>query len=230
MTAAACPWSSYLPATISFCEEQLCAWVVKPAETWSNLGYILFGLYILHRARRDQCQHMNFLGVIGIVLGLGSGIFHATGTFFGEYLDVSGMFMYVALGLTIVTRRYFKLPLKKMKYFFLALQGSSMILLWFIKPIGIALFSLQFAAIMIMEILLYRRDKEKIDYKYFFLFVSTFTFAWFIWWMDLLKIWCAPDNHYFNGHAAWHLITSASFYFNYQFLKQIPELRPDSQN
>ncbi len=222
-----CPWSSYLPATVSFCEAQLCAIIVKPAEAWSNIAYVLLGLYTLHRANRESNTHMCFLGVIGIILGIGSFIFHATGTFFGEFLDVSGMFMYVALGLTVGLRRWFRIPLKQLKWYFLLLQGSSMTLLWFIKPIGILLFSLQFAAILAMEIALYRRDKKRFNYKYYFIFVGSFALAWVIWWLDKLGIVCDPDNHIFNGHSAWHVITSFSFYFNYQFLKQIPELKSD---
>ena len=34
-----CPWSGFTPPNVDWCEEELCAWVVNPADTWSNLAY-----------------------------------------------------------------------------------------------------------------------------------------------------------------------------------------------
>lgn len=220
-----CPWSSYIPATVSFCESQICSIIVKPAEAWSNIAYIILGIYITHRCIREKNQHLLILGIIGILLGIGSGIFHATGTFFGEFLDVSGMFMYVIMGLVIASRRLFNIKFSLMIPLFVTIQVLCMTLLWFIKPIGITIFSILFTLVLIFEIILYKRDRKRIDYRYYFLFIGSFGVAWAIWWLDILKIWCNPDNHYFNGHAFWHIVTACSFYFNYQFLKYIPELK-----
>ncbi len=220
-----CPWSSYTQATVSFCEAQICNIIVKPAEAWSNVGYVLFGIYIIHRCQRELNKHLLILGIVGVLLGIGSGIFHATGTFFGEYLDVSGMFLYVVMGIVFATRRLFKIKFSLMIPLFIFLQILCMSLLWFIKPIGITLFGLLFTGVLILELALYKRDRNIIDYKYFFLFIGTFGIALAVWLLDIFKIWCDPNNHYFSGHSFWHLVTSLSFYFNYQFLKQIPELR-----
>ena len=77
-----------------------------PANPWSNLAYVLVGLYALalgwHR-RREKCpvgsgyvRHtpaMSFLfGAACCFLGAGSGLFHASLTRWGQQLDVAAMY------------------------------------------------------------------------------------------------------------------------------------------
>ncbi|XOV94150.1 MAG: ceramidase domain-containing protein [Bacteroidota bacterium] len=75
-------------------------------NTWSNLVYVLFGFYAIAlavhdwKAKRPLSQGylthapiQSFLfGIAGIYLGLGSGLFHASLTRFGQQCDVGGMY------------------------------------------------------------------------------------------------------------------------------------------
>ena len=48
-----CPWSElshFAPPNVKWCEAQVCGWIVEPANTWSNLAYILLGALLLWRA------------------------------------------------------------------------------------------------------------------------------------------------------------------------------------
>ena len=47
-----CPWSGWAPPNVQWCEENLCALVTAPANTWSNLAYIVVGLVMWAAARR----------------------------------------------------------------------------------------------------------------------------------------------------------------------------------
>lgn len=38
--------------------------------------------------------------------------------------------------------------------------------------------------------------------------------------MDATRLWCDPKNHYYNGHALWHLLTSIGLFCIFQFYKQ----------
>jgi len=42
-----CPWDSWAPASVRFCEEQLCAWVTQPANTYSNVFFLVAGFFIV---------------------------------------------------------------------------------------------------------------------------------------------------------------------------------------
>ena len=48
-----CPWSGWTPPNVDWCEEELCAWVVNPADTWSNLAYIALGAVMIAVAARS---------------------------------------------------------------------------------------------------------------------------------------------------------------------------------
>lgn len=77
-----------------------------PANTWSNLAFVLVGLYALALGWHDQRQKflagsgyvrrtpaMSFLfGAACCVLGIGSGLFHASLTRWGQQLDVAAMY------------------------------------------------------------------------------------------------------------------------------------------
>ena len=43
MKELTCPWDQFEPTTRHFCEAELCQWVTKPAESWSNIGFIIVG-------------------------------------------------------------------------------------------------------------------------------------------------------------------------------------------
>ena len=87
--AASCPWSHYAPASISFCEERICAWIVEPSGAWSNLAYVVVGIVILLRSRRAMrtFRAVDAVGVVALLIGFCSFAFHATGTRIGETLD-----------------------------------------------------------------------------------------------------------------------------------------------
>src|SRR5262245_41198911 len=104
-----CPWDGFAPAVQSFCEAPLCGWIVHPAETWSNVGFFVVGVLILRRARRAGGGPSSLLGPIAILTGVGSTLFHATGTFFGEAVDLSAMYLQSSLFIALGARRLWRL-------------------------------------------------------------------------------------------------------------------------
>src|SRR5262245_35539796 len=107
----ACPWDGFSPAVQSFCEAPLCGWIVHPAETWSNIGFFVVGCLIFWRARRQGgfSSPATLLGPIALLTGIGSTLFHATGTFFGEALDLSAMYLQSSLFVALNARRLWRL-------------------------------------------------------------------------------------------------------------------------
>ncbi len=105
-------YENTLKSSGSFAETPRPSIFRTPANTWSNLGYILVGLYIIAYAwwdaRRENTEQdpyavrtpalMGLYGVACIVVGLGSGLMHASLMGFGHKMDVLGMFfVFVAL-------------------------------------------------------------------------------------------------------------------------------------
>ena len=43
--------------------------------------------------------------------------------------------------------------------------------------------------------------------------------------LDVTRVWCDPDDHWIQGHAAWHLLSAASLlalYYFYAGLRAAP--------
>lgn len=215
-----CPWQNFEPATLTFCERQLCAWIQTPANTWSNLAYLISGYFVCVLAYREHRPLLFPIGVVGIVVGIGSFIFHASGTFFGEVLDVSAMYLFISFAICMCVWRLKKLSPLALLFLYISLTAVSVTLLVTIKWVGITVFALYCSIAVLLEAYLHMFQGERAKYKYIWLLVLFFSAAYAVWWADISGVFCDPDNHFIQGHAIWHLLNSFCFYFLYRYYCQ----------
>jgi hypothetical protein len=213
----ACPWSDWQPATIKFCENLLCSWITQPANTWSNLAYILVGILTYRLAERQGHSQLNYIGVMAVLVGLGSFFFHASSTFAGEVADVGAMFLFANYVLICNWRRWRGVDWERMNRWYTGLMAISMLLLLTLRWVGILLFALLITVAGLIEIRLYWRDRGQVDYRPLAKLCGLFAAAFLLWSLDRRGILCDPDNHILQGHAAWHIINSFCFYQLYRF-------------
>ncbi len=218
-----CPWSNFEPGTIRFCEANLCSWISAPANTWSNLAYILVGLYVWREVRKDvsisqNTRSLGLIGPIAILIGVTSFLFHASFTFVMQVLDLSSMGLLSSLLLVLNLKRAGKLSQNKVVPFYLAINliGVAMQII-FKGNIGIYLFALQICAALYFEFLL---RNEKTNYRMYFWTLAVFALSYVFWLLDFHGIVCDPNNHFFQGHAVWHVINSICFFTLYRFYRQ----------
>ena len=218
-----CPWSHYDPATISFCEERLCAWIAEPSNTWSNLAYIGVGIYILYLCRSQLTNILSSVGLTAILVGIGSFAFHATGTWWGEFLDVSAMFLISGQFITFAVKRQFKWGNGALFVLYFLVTGLSMLLLWNIRKIGIPLFALHVTIAGTLEFWMFFKRQVPTNYSYMLKLIAAFVVAFTAWNLDISGILCDPTNHFITGHAVWHVSNSLCLYFFYKFNLQFEE-------
>jgi hypothetical protein len=231
MDAAACPWDRFAPATMAFCERRLCAWVVEPANTWSNVSYVLVGFWILwsQQERGRLRTPLTLVGVTAILVAIGSVAFHGTGTFLGEVLDVSAMYLISGLFITFAAKRLFLLSDKALQLLYWSVALSAIGLLVATRVSGIPLFVLHVTVAVIFEAALFRRHaRGLVDYRPLWALIAFFTAAFVVWNLDVSHVLCDPDNHVFGGHAFWHLTNAFCLWFFYVFQRQFesPALDP----
>jgi hypothetical protein len=217
-----CPWSAFDPATISFCEARLCAWIVEPSNAWSNLGYVVVGAIVLCRSRRRVTQIL--IGLASILIGFGSFGLHGTGTRWGELLDVGAMYLMSALGVLYAARRIWRLSGATLIAGYVALVSGSIGLMMTLHNNGILVFAVQIAIAVFSELYLYygRGDRAP-SYRPQQLMIGSFALAFLIWNLDKWNVLCAPDNHLVTGHALWHLLTALAIYFFARQQGQLPD-------
>jgi len=220
-----CPWSGFAPATIKFCERELCGWITQPANTWTNIGFILVGFWIIRRAKEWRTPALVWLGHSAWVMGLGSALFHASGTFLFEAWDLLGMFFISGLMLTYNLKRLKpEVSWRVLLWFFVLLSAGSFagLLLW--RPSGISIFALQLTAAITLEVLLHLKD-QPVDYRYGAGILVAFGLALAVWIGDISGHLCDPDNHLLSGHGVWHLLNAVALAFIALFYRQFAALR-----
>jgi hypothetical protein len=215
-----CPWDGFAPGTISFCERQLCAWITTPANTWSNLAYIFVGIYVLYLACRENYRSLSPIGVIGILVGIGSFFFHASSTFIGEFFDLLAMFLFAAFMLVFNIWRIKGGSLKILQGMYVVIVMLSASLLLLVRPAGVGLFTVIITAALVVELKIFIRSRNSIDYRPMLKLILCFSIAFTFWRLDITGRLCDPDNHWFQGHAMWHIMNSFCFYFLFRFYQQ----------
>ncbi len=228
---AGCFWSQFRPGELEFCEEKLCSWIVSPAETWSNLAYLLVGLILFTRFR--HLEGSKRYAFYAWIVGIASFAYHATHIWILETIDLGAMlFLGVELLCTNLIRLgWLKTERKPLVYPILLLGSGSFLfflrgedrLLIFTGVIGVATW---------FEALLYvraKRLKQVVHYRAYVASLVLLGISYAFWTLDHSRIWCDPQSHLWSGHAIWHVVNSGCFltllcHFS-QFSVTAPDLR-----
>jgi hypothetical protein len=226
-----------------FCEQNRMEQLIRqPANTWSNLSYLYFGvlcmLFALHDIRHPRnSKQDNFLlrfpvltfltGVSLFYLFIGSFYYHASLTRTAQIIDLSGVYAVALLPLIYNIARWIYYSnsdkINHPRLYAWAIVCFTILLNALVYHYEIALKSresllLVLILVLITTILYHRFMGTRFS---FWLFLSPYMFmisAFVIWILDQQKIICAPSS-LLQGHAAWHFLTGMSamaFYFFYR--------------
>ncbi len=210
------PWSNFIQAPMHFCEANSCGWIAWPADTWSNIGYVLVGIWLLRLAKRDPGAP--FFGYAAILVGTLSAAFHGTGTQLGFILDVSSMFPFSCYFIAKNTQRLGVLSDDDTGLIFFSTLIGSIFLLIAFPAFGVNIFIIHCFIWGIEELILgFSEPRWPGKYKPLAQLVGCFAVAYSFWWLDTLGILCNPNNHILTGHSVWHLTNAFCFYFAYRF-------------
>lgn len=215
-----CPWSNWQPATLQWCERSLCEWIREPANTWSNLAYVFVGILLFYHSRKQHAPHLGLLGFFSALIGLMSGFYHASGTFVGEVLDFSSMFMMATYSVCANFARLYGWSYQRLRTVALSVLISCIALLIIFQNIGIELFAALLWITFLLEWRIIKKVPGKINHKPLLGFIAFFATAYGVWNLDHHRIICHPDFHWMNGHALWHILTAVGIWYVYQFYAQ----------
>ena len=225
----ACPWEGLVFRPAEFCEESLCAWIRQPANTWTNVGFLLAGFAILRAARRDGFEHLRGLALIALATGVGSAFFHASETFIGRLFDYGGMYLGASYMLAVNVRRWLLLGRAAARWLFWASTAAPLTMM--IVDDRYAPMVYLFEGIFccgFVETLLYlrqRRSGQRVRYEWLIGYWLVFLIALTFWWLDKSRVLCSPGNHWISGHGVWHLLDAVALYLVYLFYRQFDVLR-----
>ena len=228
---AAATWWGWLGPDVgrggNFCEAARTGWVRQPANTLSNLGFVVAGLavawYATERVRLGVTLGAHpalatAYAVLVVLLGPGSMAMHATQTDLGGHLDLLSMFLVSGFALAYALMRFVRRgPGFLGVVFVLAvvvgmaaqLRGGSAPL---VGHVGNAAFALQVLLAVGLEVALVRRAVPRQDVWFGAASVVTLLSAFAIWTTGTTgHAWCRPDA-VLQQHALWHVLCACAAY------------------
>jgi len=224
---AGCVWSGFTPPNVDWCEEELCGWIVNPAGTWSNLAYVVFGLWMWHAARRSRDERLALFGPASIIVGVFSFTYHASYTYFLQFFDFVGMFVFCFVAVTRNAVRLHWIDESRQWRFFAVGVVSFSLLVPLMSETAIpiqTLVGLLIFGILAQEFAIWRRDRGSgaPPYRFYALALALLTLAALASLADVTRTWCDPGNHWLQGHAVWHVLSAASLCALFCFYARLP--------
>ncbi len=221
-----CPWSGWTPPNVDWCEEELCAWVTNPANTWSNLLYVALGLLMWREARRRGSRALSLFGPASIAVGVFSLVYHASYTWFLQFFDFVGMFLFCFTVLSMNARRLGWIGAERQTAFYLGGVALFSALVPVLFEVGLpiqGLVGILALAMIGQELVLRRRHGARPAHRLWWTALALIAAASICSALDVTRVWCDPTDHWLQGHAAWHLLSAASLYALFRFYAELEQ-------
>jgi hypothetical protein len=230
------PWyflSSIALPNVKWCEATMHSWVTEPANTWSNIAYIIVGAMIFRETKRSGIKNpfLKMFGTAAIVLAFCSGIYHASYNFITQVLDFIGMYFVFLVPLMINFQRLKSATnqtLMKAYYASVVLLTATTVAFYYMKiPIQLIVFTAVLLIVFTELKIRKRNPNQKVKYGSFGLSLGSLAAGGAFSVLDVTRTMCNPHNHFFQGHATWHFLSATCVYFafkHYQQFETDPEL------
>ena len=212
---------------VKWCEETLCGIIAEPANTWSNLAYLVVAGWLWWFTRKDESRTLRFFAPVAFWVGVTSFAYHATVSFLTQVFDFWGMYFFFGLVLLLNLLRMGKLSADKL---FTTLYVSIAALTVFTVVIaklhlpvqGIVAFLL--VATLTTEVLASRSAATPVSHRFLGISLVFIAIAFGFSASDATGARCDPQDHLFPGHAIWHVFGSVSIAFAHLHYRQFKSL------
>jgi hypothetical protein len=215
-----CPWSGFTPADDIGCETDLCAWIVHPAETWSNLAYFaVAAVLVVSYGGADRRLRVAWLPWIVVAIGIGSTAFHGSMVRWLQTADLTAIVVLTGFLLATYLERAGLVASRRFPGTVLGLVAAGAALAVTNPWAGYAGIAVQGGAIVWLASRLPMRGprRELVG------FIALNQTAAVALWLDKGQIACAGGvlGHVVQPHSFWHLFSALSLLFFYRYERQV---------
>ena len=194
--------------------------IQQPANTVSNLAFVFVGFLAFARAPGAGSAIFAFSC---LVLGIGSGLFHATVTREFQWLDVAGMYVALAAVAARSLHEGFGLPWRRAGPLW---AGASALLVAFKWMLNTTL-TMVFLAVVAAAGMMRRIRAGKGRAPLALLPLGLIAAGYVVRELDVRRVACDPES-LLQGHAIWHLLSAASLHAAWRFFDAGPGPGPAS--
>ena len=209
------PWyalSEWRKPNLKWCEGQNNSWIIEPANTWSNLAYVIAAIFIARHSKKFKSKAIKSYGWVMLVMGLCSGIYHASYTFVLQVLDFFGMYLMTYLMILVQLKRLgWAKSAMNPRIFCSLILGTTAFTIWcdFYTDFHIQKIILVHTIfILASEVLIRFKSSVKYSMKHFYWGALFMGIAVTFSGLDASRVMCDPDNHLIQGHALWHVFSA----------------------
>jgi hypothetical protein len=212
---------------VKWCEETLCSVIAEPANTWSNLAYIVVAGWLWWFTRKDESKTLRFFAPVAFWVGATSFVYHATVSFLTQVFDFWGMYFFFGLALLLNLLRMGKLSADKLfTTLYLSIGGLTLLTVIVAKlnlPVQ-GIVGGMLILILLTEVLASRAATGPVAYKFLAASLVFIAAAASFSASDASGVRCDPKDHLFPGHAIWHVLGSISMGFAHLHYRQFKSL------
>jgi hypothetical protein len=232
------PWQNWSPSGCfpnCFCEAVRPGFIRQPANTYSNLAFILIGLVIAgtgrpvsrwptqtHNRLQSHPGYPRLYGWAVFAIGAGSLFYHASLTFVGQFFDWLGMYAFITFVIVYNASRFVRgrgglfgiayavlLATLGSSFFFTSGLRTQIYTYLLFLSIGLEVFALLF-------------KRPRVNLVLYLAALACLIFARIIWGWDIDGTFC-NSHSLWQGHALWHILTAlaTAFLFRY-YLSERP--------
>ena len=212
-----CPWHNgqvtYGTPNVDWCEPTVCEWINEPANTWSNLPFLLVGLWLWKKTKNTVVQSF---GLIVFVMGFLSAVYHATNNLVTQYFDFVGMALMTSFLLAFVCRRIRNKVQNSFDHYFWFFFSLNLLILLFLGllklPVQLFLLINTIPILLAEFYCIFVLKKTRKVYFFatsFIVLIIAQVFAQ----IDLKRIYCEPNNMILHGHVIWHVLCAMAMAF-----------------
>jgi hypothetical protein len=208
-----------------FCEAPRLGAVKQPANSWSNLGFVIAGLLVAWHAGRSGASLMpvglrTAYACVVVLLGPASAAMHATQSSLGGHLDLLSMYLIAGFAASYAWVRWVRRgPLAFAAAYACCVLACELAGLWsrpvpVVQYAGNVAFGLLLVSAVVLETRLWRRDDTGRTIGFGVGALGTMLVAFGIWIVSQHG-WCDPHS-WLQGHGVWHLLGAAAAYLLYR--------------
>ena len=216
-----------------FCEAIRDGAVRQPANTWSCLAFLVVGAMVLQRTMDDasaadrtggtslletRAIYGVLYGTALILIGIGSGFYHASLSFAGQFADVFGMYLLGTFILLYNLARLGRVAERGIAALYVALNAVLAILLYALPEMRRYAFALLLIAALGLEFRARKRSGAISEGRFLQIALGSITLGLAIWILDITRTLCAPTS-IAQGHAVWHLAGAVSAWYLYRYYR-----------
>lgn len=213
----------------NFCEAARDWAVRQPANTFSNVGFVVAGLLIAGHAGRGRVgttlaahRHLpTVIACIVVLLGPGSAAMHATQSALGGHLDLLSMYLVASFAAAYAAMRWWRGGTGLLAAGFVAGVAFCELVGWWGATLPVVMYSGNgaFGLLLIvavgLEVLIMRRGESRARRGYAYTSLAAMLVAFAIW--NATKSWLCDPYSWVQGHAIWHVLGAVAAYFLYRY-------------